>query len=87
MAGKESLESPNVISYFLVGAVWACPMDPAVHIATKTRRTAALSRKQGRHNHPGLNKWCIWLERLFATTLKIKKIAGESRSLVIILAV
>jgi hypothetical protein len=27
-----------------------------------------------------LNKWCIWLERLSAATLKIKKIAGKSRT-------
>jgi hypothetical protein len=26
-----------------------------------------------------VNEWCIWLERLFAATLKIKKIAGKSR--------
>jgi hypothetical protein len=27
-----------------------------------------------------LNKWCIWLERLSAAALKIKKIAGKSRT-------
>jgi hypothetical protein len=69
MAGKESLEFPNVISHLLVGEASAPPTDQAVPIAKIPVNAPAR-----------VNKWCIWFQSLFAATLKIKEIAGKSRT-------